>query len=70
MGFFLKTFNEAEHNYNIHDHELLAVFCGLTHWCHLLLSSPFKVTVLTDHKNLKYYKEPHHVNCHIVRYVQ
>ena len=70
VGFFLKTFNEAEHNYNIHDHELLAVFCGLTHWCHLLLSSPFKVTVLTDHKNLKYYKEPHHVNCHIVRYVQ
>ena len=56
------TFNEAEHNYDIHDRELLAVFRALTHWRHLLLSSPHKVTVLTDHKNLEYYKEPHHIN--------
>ena len=32
VGFLSKTFNEAEHNYNIHDQELLAVFWGLTHW--------------------------------------
>ena len=62
IGFFSKTFNEAEHNYNIHDHELLAEFRGLTHWRHLLLSSPFETTVLTDHKNLEYYREPHHIN--------
>ena len=62
IAFFSKMFNEAERNYDIHDRELLVVFRGLTHWRHLLLSSPFTTTVLTDHKNLKYYKEPHHIN--------
>src|SRR6202012_2201800 len=33
-----QTFNDVEHNYNIHDWELLAVFCGLTNNQHLLLS--------------------------------
>ena len=55
VGFLSKTFNEVERNYNIHDQELLAVFRGLTHWRHLLLSSPHVTTVLTDHKNLEYY---------------
>ena len=62
IGFFSKTFNEAERNYDIHDCKLLAVFQGLTHWRHLLLSSPFETMVLTDHKNLEYYREPHHIN--------
>ena len=70
VGFLSKTFNEAERNYDIHDRELLAVFRALTHWWHLLLSSPHEVTVLTDHKNLEYYKEPHHINRCIARYVQ
>ena len=70
IAFFLKTFNKAERNYDIHDRELLAVFQGLTHWRHLLLSSPFPTTVLTDHKNLEYYKEPHHINRWIAHYVQ
>jgi hypothetical protein len=62
IGFHSQTFNEAECNYNIHDRELLAVYQGLTHNCHLLLSSPFQVTVLTDHKNLEYYHHPCHIN--------
>ena len=70
MGFLSKTFNEAKRNYDIHNRELLAVFRALSHWRHLLLSSPYKTTVLTDHKNLEYYKEPHHINRRITRYVQ
>ena len=70
IGFLSKTFNEAERNYDIHDRELLAIFRGLTHWRHLLLSSPYVVTILTDHKNLEYYKEPHHINRRVARYVQ
>ena len=70
VGFLSKTFNEAERNYDIHDRELLAVFRALSHWRHLLLSSPHVTTVLTDHKNLEYYKEPHHINQCIARYVQ
>ena len=70
VGFLSKTFNEAERNYDIHDRELLAVFRALSHWRHLLLSSPHVTAVLTDHKNLEYYKEPHHINRRIARYVQ
>ena len=70
VGFLSKTFNEAEWNYDIHDRELLVVFQGLAHWRHLLLSSPHVTTVLTNHKNLEYYKEPHHINRCMVRYVQ
>ena len=70
VGFLSKTFNEAERNYDIHDRELLAVFRALTHWQHLLLSSPHETMVLTDHKDLEYYKEPHHINRHNARYVQ
>jgi hypothetical protein len=55
VGFHSQTFNEAEHNYDMHDRELLAVYHGLTHYRHLLLSSPFPTTVLTNHKNLEYY---------------
>jgi hypothetical protein len=62
IGFHSQTFNEAECNYNIHDRELLAVYRGLTHYRHLLLSSPFQTTVLTDHKNLEYYCHPQHID--------
>jgi hypothetical protein len=62
VGFHSQMFNEAERNYDIHDCEFLAVFRGLTHHCHLLLSSPFPITVFTDHKNLEYYRHPCHIN--------
>ena len=53
VRFLSKTFNEAERNYDIHDWELLAMFRGLAHWRHLLLSSPYVTTVLTDHKHIR-----------------
>jgi hypothetical protein len=55
VGYYSKSFNEAEWGYDIHDRELLAIMRGLEHWHHILLSSPFKITVITDHLNLKYY---------------
>ena len=69
VGFHSQTFNDAEHNYNIHDHELLAVYQGLTHNQHLLLSSPHPITVLTDHKNLEYYRKPQNINRRVARYI-
>ena len=40
VGFHSQTFNDVECNYDIHDQELLAVYRGLMHNRHLLLSSP------------------------------
>jgi hypothetical protein len=42
---------------------------GLEHWCHILLSSPFKITVIMDHLNLKYYREARKINRHVARYI-
>jgi hypothetical protein len=69
VGFHSQTFNEAERNYDIHNWKFLAIFRGLTHHHHLLLSSPFPVTVFTDHKNLEYYRHPCHNNRRVARYI-
>jgi RNase H-like domain found in reverse transcriptase/Integrase zinc binding domain len=69
VGYYSKSFNEAERGYDIHDRELLAIIRGLEHWRHLLLSSPFKVTVITDHLNLKYYREARKINRRVARYL-
>jgi hypothetical protein len=45
------------------------MFRGLTHHQHLLLSSPFPVTVFTDHKNIEYYQHPCHINHRVARYI-
>jgi RNase H-like domain found in reverse transcriptase/Reverse transcriptase (RNA-dependent DNA polymerase) len=64
-----QTFNDAEHGYDIHDHELLAVIRGLLAWHHLLVGSPHKIHVLTDHSNLKYYRHPQKISRHVARYL-
>jgi transposase InsO family protein len=69
VGFHSQTLNDAERNYDIHDREYLAVFRGLTYWRHLLLSSPHIITVMTDHKNLEYYRRPQNINRRIARYI-
>jgi hypothetical protein len=69
VGFHSQTFNDAKRNYDIHDCKFLAVFRGLTHHQHLLLSSPFPTTVFTDHKNLEYYRHPCHINRWVTRYI-
>jgi RNase H-like domain found in reverse transcriptase/Integrase zinc binding domain len=69
VGYYSKSFNEAERGYDIHDWELLAIFQGLEHWQHLLLRSPFKTTVITDHLNLKYYHKARKINRRVARYL-
>ena len=69
VGFHSQTFSEAERNYDIHDCELLAVYRGLTHYRHLLLSSPHPITVYNNHKNLEYYRKPQSINRQVVCYI-
>ena len=57
-GYLSQTFSPTEWNYNIFNRELLTVICGLKEWRQYLLGSPFPMEVLTDHKNLTYFKEP------------
>ena len=58
-----QTFSPAERNYDIYDWELLAVIHALYHWCHYLQGTPHPVTLLTDHKNLMYFRQPQKLSC-------
>jgi hypothetical protein len=69
VGYYSRTFNQAERNYDIHDQELLAMIQGLEHWQHLLLSSPHVVTIVSDHANLQYYREAHKISQRVARYI-
>ena len=52
----------AEKDYETYDKELLAIVETLTKWRQYLLDATEKFEVWTDHKNLKYFQEPHKLN--------
>ena len=56
--YFSRTFLPAERNYDIYDRELLAVILALTEWRQYVQGTPHPVTIITDHKNLSYLKDP------------
>ena len=58
-AYFSKTFSAAEYNYDIYDHELLAIIFALSKWKQYLQGTPHPVSVLTNHKNLSYLKDLH-----------
>ena len=56
--YFSKTFSPAEWNYDIYDRELFAVILALSEWKHYLQGTSHPVSVITNHKNLSYIKDP------------
>ena len=56
--YFSKTFSLAKCNYDIYDRELLAVILALAEWKQYLQGTSHPVSVLTNHKNLSYLKDP------------
>ncbi|CCO31697.1 Retrotransposable element Tf2 155 kDa protein type 1 [Rhizoctonia solani AG-1 IB] len=50
------SFSPAELNYDTHDKELLAIIRAFEHWRIFLEATEHPVNVLTDHKNLEYWK--------------
>ena len=62
MDFLLKSLNEVERNYKIHDKEMLAVIRGLENWRHLLEGTKYKFEVWTNYKNLEYFMKVQKLN--------
>ena len=56
--YFSCTFSSTQHNYDIYDHELLAVILALEEWHQYLQGTAHPITIVTDHKNLSYIKDP------------
>jgi hypothetical protein len=61
-SFISKTLSPAERNYEIYDRELLAIIRALEEWCHYIQGSPHTTIILSDHKNLMYYREAKNLN--------
>ena len=57
-----KTFSPTERNYKIYDWELLAIIQALEEWRHYIQVSPHTTIILSDHKNLTYYREARKLN--------
>ena len=57
-AYFSRTFLPAKRNYDIYYQELLAVILALTEWRQYVQGTSHPVTIITDHKNLSYIKDP------------
>ena len=57
-AYFSRTFSSAQHNYNIYDQELRTVILALEEWRQYLQGTAHPITIITDHKNLSYIKDP------------
>jgi hypothetical protein len=62
VAFLSKSFTATERNYEIYDRELLSIIRVLQEWRHYIQGSPFKTKVLSDHKNLTYFRNPQKLN--------
>jgi len=61
IAFHSRSLLPAEKNYDVHDRELVGVVFGFKCGHPLFLSVQHLVRVLTDHKNLQYFREPQKV---------
>jgi hypothetical protein len=55
VAFYSKSLQLAEHNYEIHDKELLAIIHTLRHFWHYLQGNKHTTCVFSDHANLQYF---------------
>ena len=62
IAFLSRTIQPVERNYKIYDKELLAIIKALTKWRQYLLDVMELFEIYLDHKNLKYFREPHKLN--------
>lgn len=59
VAYLSESMTQAERNYEIYDLEMMAVIRALKAWRVYLEGLPKKFEIITDHKNLEYWKEPH-----------
>ena len=61
-AYLSKSFMPAEQNYQIYKHKLLSIIRAFEAWRHFLQGSPHPIEILTDHKNLTYFKTSQNLN--------
>ena len=70
IAFHSRSLLPAEKNYDVHDKELAGVVFGFKCGRPLFLGAKHPVKVLTDHKNLQYFREPQKVTGRQARWIE
>jgi len=70
VAFHSRSLLPAERNYDVHDRELAGIIFGFKCGCPLFLGARHPVRVLTDHKNLQYFREPQKVTGRQARWIK
>jgi len=61
-GYISHSFDATQRNYEIYDRELMGIVRALETWQHYLQGSPFPTIILSDHKNLMYFRTAQKLN--------
>ncbi len=69
IGYYSATLNEAQRNYDIYNLELLAIVMALKNWRPLLVGSPHKIIIYSNHLNLQYWRLPQRISRRVAREV-
>jgi hypothetical protein len=70
IGYYSRKLKDPELNYDIHDKELLAIVDGLRKFETYCKSTPHKIKILTDHKNLEYWQSKRDLNLRQARWAE
>lgn len=70
IAFMSKSMTPAERHYDIYDKEMLAIVRALTYWRQYLEGAKFPIQIITDHKNLEYFKTTQTLNHRQHRWLQ
>ena len=62
VAFILRTLSPTERNYENYDQELLSIIRALKEWWHYIQGSGFTTEVLSDHKDLTYFRKAQKLN--------
>ena len=62
IAFASWTMNPAQRNYQVYDKEFLAIIHSLTEWRKYLLGTKEPIDIVTDHRNLEYYRQPQNLS--------
>src|SRR6266702_4509627 len=69
IGYYSATLNKAQRNYEIYDLKLLAIVVALRNCRPLLVGSPHKIIIYSDHLNLQYWRLPQRISRRVAREV-
>jgi hypothetical protein len=62
VAFLSKSLSEVKRNYQIYNTEMLAIIQALKEWRHYLKGVKHPIEILTDHKNLEYFRVAQKLN--------